>query len=167
MCIRDRVYPAFAGVLGGQKPILKVRSMTSCWGVCLSLIHIWVKAGVLALHPGAQMAPREQTAAVQRIPEGAHLCQHSVQPQPGAILHRGHLPRRGGAAEKYPVAGLNAAEAVLHAEHIPVSYTHLELPDKAAALAHFTAMSDKVYPAFAGVLGGQKPDVYKRQIPAS
>ena len=26
--------PAFAGVLGGQKPILKVRSMTSCWGVC-------------------------------------------------------------------------------------------------------------------------------------
>ena len=30
----DKVYPAFAGVLGGQKPILKVRSMTSCWGVC-------------------------------------------------------------------------------------------------------------------------------------
>ena len=29
----DTVYPAFAGVLGGQKPILKVRSMTSCWGV--------------------------------------------------------------------------------------------------------------------------------------
>ena len=30
----DKVYPAFAGVLGGQKPVLKVRSMTSCWGVC-------------------------------------------------------------------------------------------------------------------------------------
>lgn len=30
----DKVYPAFAGVLGGQKPSLKVRSMTSCWGVC-------------------------------------------------------------------------------------------------------------------------------------
>ena len=30
----DKVYPAFAGVLGGQKPILKVRSMTSRWGVC-------------------------------------------------------------------------------------------------------------------------------------
>lgn len=28
----DKVYPAFAGVLGGQKPILKVRSMTSRWG---------------------------------------------------------------------------------------------------------------------------------------
>ena len=30
----DKVYPAFAQVLGGQKPVLKVRSMTSCWGVC-------------------------------------------------------------------------------------------------------------------------------------
>ena len=30
----DKVYPAFADVLGGQKPILKVRSMTSRWGVC-------------------------------------------------------------------------------------------------------------------------------------
>ena len=30
----DKVYPAFAGVLGGQKPVLKVRSMTSRWGVC-------------------------------------------------------------------------------------------------------------------------------------
>ena len=32
-----------------------------------------------------------------------------------------------------------------------------DLPDKATALAYFTAMSDKVYPAFAGVLGGRKP----------
>ena len=32
-----------------------------------------------------------------------------------------------------------------------------DLPDKATALAYFTAMSDKVYPAFAGVMGGQKP----------
>ena len=30
----DRVYPAFAGVLGGQKPTIKVRDMTSRWGVC-------------------------------------------------------------------------------------------------------------------------------------
>ena len=30
----DKVYPAFAGVLNGQKPAIKVRSMTSCWGVC-------------------------------------------------------------------------------------------------------------------------------------
>ena len=30
----DKVYPAFAGVLGGHKPVIKVRSMTSRWGVC-------------------------------------------------------------------------------------------------------------------------------------
>ena len=30
----DKVYPAFARVLGGQKPVIRVRSMTSCWGVC-------------------------------------------------------------------------------------------------------------------------------------
>ncbi len=32
-----------------------------------------------------------------------------------------------------------------------------DLPFKAEALACFTAISDKVYPAFAGVLGGQSP----------
>lgn len=31
------------------------------------------------------------------------------------------------------------------------------LPSKAEALACFTAMSDKVYPAFAGVLAGRSP----------
>ena len=39
-----------------------------------------------------------------------------------------------------------------------------ELPAKAAALARFTAMSDKVYPAFAGVLGGQKPTIKVRSM---
>ena len=38
------------------------------------------------------------------------------------------------------------------------------LPDKAAALAYFTAMSDRVYPAFAGVLGGQKPTIKVRSM---
>ena len=28
------VFPAFAGVLGGQMPAIKVRAMTSRWGVC-------------------------------------------------------------------------------------------------------------------------------------
>ena len=32
--LSDKVYPAFAGVLGGRKPTIKVRSMTSRWGVC-------------------------------------------------------------------------------------------------------------------------------------
>ncbi|MGN0661705.1 MAG: M48 family metallopeptidase [Faecalibacterium sp.] len=30
-----QVYPAFAQVLGGQKPVIKVRDMTSRWGVCV------------------------------------------------------------------------------------------------------------------------------------
>jgi len=38
------------------------------------------------------------------------------------------------------------------------------LPDKETALAYFTAMSDKVYPAFADVLGGQKPTIKVRSM---
>ena len=38
------------------------------------------------------------------------------------------------------------------------------LPDKATALAYFTAMSNQVYPAFAGVLGGQKPTIKVRSM---
>lgn len=30
----DQVFPAFANVLNGQKPAIKVRDMSSCWGVC-------------------------------------------------------------------------------------------------------------------------------------
>ena len=33
--LSDQVYPAFAQLLGGQKPIIRVRSMTSRWGVCV------------------------------------------------------------------------------------------------------------------------------------
>ena len=33
--LSEQVYPAFAGVLGGQRPVLKVRDMTSRWGVCV------------------------------------------------------------------------------------------------------------------------------------
>lgn len=39
-----------------------------------------------------------------------------------------------------------------------------DLPDKETALAYFTAMSDKVYPAFAEVLGGQKPTIKVRSM---
>ena len=39
-----------------------------------------------------------------------------------------------------------------------------DLPDPKIALAHFTAMSDKVYPAFATVLGGQKPTIKVRSM---
>ena len=34
MAMSDAVYPAFAEVLDGQKPTIKVRSMVSRWGVC-------------------------------------------------------------------------------------------------------------------------------------
>ncbi len=48
--------PAFAGVLGGQKPTIKVRSMTSRWGVC-------------------HMAKRQITFALQlyNMPEAAQI----------------------------------------------------------------------------------------------
>lgn len=38
------------------------------------------------------------------------------------------------------------------------------LPEKAEALAHFTALSEKVYPAFAGVLDGRPPAVKVRSM---
>jgi hypothetical protein len=40
----------------------------------------------------------------------------------------------------------------------------LPLPTKAEALAHFTALSDRVYPAFETVLGGQKPTIRVRAM---
>ena len=43
-------------------------------------------------------------------------------------------------------------------------FANTDLPDKETALAHFTAMSDKVYPAFADVLGGQKPTIKVRSM---
>ena len=39
-----------------------------------------------------------------------------------------------------------------------------DLPSKEVALAHFTALSDVVYPAFAQVLGGQKPTIKVRSM---
>ena len=68
----DKVYPAFAGVLGGQKPTIKVRSMTSRWGVC-------------------HMAKRQITFALQlyNMPEAAqiyvvvHEYCHFLQPNHG------------------------------------------------------------------------------------
>ena len=67
-----------------------------------------------------------------------------------------HVRRDGTVALSIPLrTTLEAADREKRQE---------ELPDKAAALAHFTAMSDKVYPAFAGVLGGQKPTIKVRSM---
>ena len=53
---REKRQGAFAGVLGGQKPTIKVRSMTSRWGVC-------------------HMAKRQITFALQlyNMPEAAQI----------------------------------------------------------------------------------------------
>ena len=87
--VDPRLHPDAPAVRLGQKDIQRV------------------KAGVFALHPGAQMAPREQTAAVQRIPEGAHLRQHGVQSQPGAIVQQLRCPGAegvlGGEIQQRPV----------------------------------------------------------------
>ena len=79
-----------------------------------------------------------------------------------------HVRRDGTVALSIPLrTTLEAADAyvIAEAEWIRAAQARQaarekrqeELPDKAAALAHFTAMSDKVYPAFAGVLGGRSP----------
>ena len=52
----DKVYPAFADVLGGQKPTIKVRSMTSKWGVCfMSRRQITFALQLYNMPPAAQI----------------------------------------------------------------------------------------------------------------
>ena len=51
--VSRRVYPAFAGVLGGQPPELRVRDMTSRWGVCDVAKKRITLASRLALQPAA------------------------------------------------------------------------------------------------------------------
>ena len=86
-----------------------------------------------------------------------------------------HVRRDGTVALSIPLrTTLEAADAyvIAEAEWIRAAQARQaarekrqeKLPDKAAALAHFTAMSDKVYPAFAGVLGGQKPTIKVRSM---
>ncbi len=55
----DQVYPAFAQVLGGQKPVIRVRDMTSRWGVC----HVQKKQITFALRL-YQMPPAAQIYVV-------------------------------------------------------------------------------------------------------
>ncbi len=47
-----------------------------------------VKAGVLPLHAGAEMAPREKLTAVERVPKGPHLCNDRVQPKGEAVVQQ-------------------------------------------------------------------------------
>lgn len=47
-----------------------------------------VKAGVLPLHAGAEVAPREKLTAVERVPKGPHLCNDRVQPKGEAVVQQ-------------------------------------------------------------------------------
>ena len=49
--VSDRVFPRFAGVLGGQKPIIKVRDMRTRWGSCHPARRQITLAARLALQP--------------------------------------------------------------------------------------------------------------------
>ena len=51
-----------------------------------------VEAGVFPLLPGADMAPREESAAVEGIPEGPHLHDDGVQPDGQAVIHQSRRP---------------------------------------------------------------------------
>lgn len=55
----DQVFPAFENVLGGEKPVIKVRDMTSRWGVC----HLTKKQLTFALRL-YQMPPAAQIYVV-------------------------------------------------------------------------------------------------------
>ena len=91
----DKVYPAFAGVLGGHKPVIKVRSMTSRWGVCF-MAKRQITFALQLYH----MPPAAQIYVV--VHEYCHF--FAVEPQPG-LLGRGGKAAAGlespaGAAEK-------------------------------------------------------------------
>ena len=51
--VSDRVFPLFAGVLGGEKPTLKVRDMRTRWGSCHPAKRQITLAARLALQPPA------------------------------------------------------------------------------------------------------------------
>lgn len=52
----DQVFPAFEKVLGGEKPVIKVRDMTSRWGVChLSKKQLTFALRLYQMPPAAQI----------------------------------------------------------------------------------------------------------------
>ena len=68
--------------------------------------------------------------------------------------------RDGSVAEQAQWIAEAQARQLARAER----QTETPLPPKEVALAYFTAMSDAVYPAFAEVLGGQKPTIKVRSM---
>ncbi len=88
-----------------------------------------------------------------------------------------HLRPDGAAAvSAAPHAPLARIESFVDARAEWIAHTRTEqtarraaqmarpLPDKAAALARFTAMSDEVFPAFSAALQGEKPTIKVRDM---
>ncbi len=71
--LSDAVYPAFAPILGNQKPVIKVRDMSSRWGVC----HIGKRQITFALRL-YNMPPAAQIYVV--VHEYCHFLQPNHSP---------------------------------------------------------------------------------------
>ena len=74
-----------------------------------------VKTGVLPLHAGAQVAPREQLAFVKCIPEGPHLRKHRVQPKARTIVQHLCAPGAEGVCRGIGI-GINLNQAVFRGD---------------------------------------------------
>ncbi len=81
----DKVYPAFARVLGGQKPTIRVRDMTSRWGVC----YMKRRQIAFALQLYEYAARTDLCGGARVLPLPA------AQPQPGLLGQGEKLFRTG------------------------------------------------------------------------
>ena len=61
--VSDGVFPRFAGVLGGRKPIIKVRDMRTRWGSC----SLRTRTLCFALRLWAMPAPAREYVAVHEL----------------------------------------------------------------------------------------------------
>lgn len=73
IAMSDQVFPAFAQVLGGQKPVVRVRDMSSRWGVC----HLQKRQLTFALRL-YQMPPAAQIYVV--VHEYCHFIEPNHSP---------------------------------------------------------------------------------------
>jgi predicted metal-dependent hydrolase len=103
----DKVYPAFAGVLGGHKPVIKVRSMTSRWGVCF-------------------MAKRQITFALQlyHMPPAAQI--YVVVHEYCHFLQPNHSPAFWAEVAKLPTTSIRMAIAFIAMLPLFIIYPFLQ-----------------------------------------
>jgi len=108
----DKVYPAFAGVLGGQKPTIRVRDMTSRWGVCyMKRRQITFALQLYNMPPAAQIyvvvheychflqpnhSPAFWAEVEKLLPDWKERAAAATTPPPPAPPRRPTSPSRGG-----------------------------------------------------------------------